>query len=85
MLTEVYLKDNPHDDLIYIDTSNFDFDIEKVYNKDFEKILVDSRLYDRIRVSIQGNIMFGYPTDNEEFKIGNVIRTPDFLLEQTFF
>lgn len=84
MLTIVYVQEkNKPTEQLYIDVTNADWDIEKVYNHNFEKYLINPSLYNQIKNMIIQKVTYNYPKETQTpdtyIKIGNSIKTPQFL------
>lgn len=84
MLQKFYLKiDGSKTTIFYIESKNFNFSEDRVFNKDFEKINIDKQLFERATNMIVHNLHFPEDTTSiyEEYTIGmgSMIRTPDQL------
>lgn len=77
VLNKIYLK--VHDGgltLFYVESNNFQFDIEKVYDKNFNPIKVDKGLFEKSCNLIIRNIMYGetlWLCDDYDIAIGTPV------------
>ena len=77
-------KTGNHELEIYIETKNFDFDNVKVYDMMFNPITLNDRVLDICKREILHELHFGNKISTYwkdlKVKMGNSIKTPDFLL-----
>lgn len=85
MLQKFYIKyDNRKPALFYIESKNYDFDENRVFNKDFENIKIDRIIFKKCTEMIIRNLHFPEETtylgDGFDIVMGSLIETPRELL-----
>lgn len=85
MLQTIFLKiPGQKTTYFYIECKNFTFSMEKVFDKEFKKINIDQRLFEKSKNLIIHNLHFPQDTihTGEEYDIalGSMIETPEELI-----
>ena len=85
MLQKFYLKIKDRKvSIFYIESKNFTFSEDRVFNKDFEQIKIDKKLFERATSMIVHNLHFPEDTifcyDEYDIGMGSMIKTPEHLL-----
>ena len=85
MLQKFYIKFNSRKPVpFYIESKNFNFDENRVFNKDFENIKIDGNIFKICTNMIIHNLHFPEETtylgEDYDIAMGSLIKTPKELL-----